>query len=274
MAISMADIQHLRKMTGAGMMDCKNALTEAEGDFDKAIEIIRKKGQAFAAKREDRDASEGCVLAATNGDFAAIVAVNCETDFVAMNGDFVGMTKSILDAALKNKPADVDTLKTIAVGNRTIAELVTDRMGITGEKMELNVYEQITAPTVVAYVHPGNKLAAIVGFNKPEVDPQVAKDVAMQIAAMNPVALLPEHVSEEVKQRELNIAREKAIEAGKPENLLDRIAEGALQKFYKEFTLLQQEFVKNPKQTIAQYLAANDKELAVTGFKRYTLNAE
>lgn len=274
MAISMADIQHLRKMTGAGMMDCKNALTEAEGDFDKAIEIIRKKGQAFAAKREDRDASEGCVLAATQGEFAAIVAVNCETDFVAMNGDFVGMTKSILGAALENKPADVDTLKTITVGDRTVAELVTDRMGVTGEKMELNIYEQISAPTVVAYVHPGNKLASIVGFNKPNVDEQVAKDIAMQIAAMNPVALLPEHVSEEVKQRELSIAREKAIEAGKPENLLDKIAEGALQKFYKEFTLLQQEFVKNPKQTIAQYLAASDKELAVTGFKRYTLNAE
>jgi elongation factor Ts len=236
MAISMADIQHLRKMTGAGMMDCKNALTEAEGDFDKAIEIIRKKGQAFAAKREDRDASEGCVLAAIKGEFAAIVAVNCETDFVARNADFIGMTKAILDAALENKPKDLEILKTINVGDRNVAELVTDRMGITGEKMEFNVYEQITAPTVVAYVHPGNKLATIVGFNKPNVDPQVAKDVAMQIAAMNPVALLPEHVSQEVKQRELNIAREKAIEAGKPENLIDKIAEGALQKFYKEFT--------------------------------------
>jgi elongation factor Ts len=175
---------------------------------------------------------------------------------------------------LENKPSDIEILKAIKVGDRTITELVTDRMSVTGEKMEFNVYKQISAPTVVAYVHPGNKLAAIVGFNKPDVDPQVAKDVAMQIAAMNPVALLPEHVSEEIKQRELNIAREKAIEAGKPENLLDIIAEGALQKFYKEYTLLQQEFVKNPKQTIAQYLAANDKELAVTGFKRYTLNAE
>lgn len=270
----MADIQHLRKMTGAGMMDCKNALNEAEGDFDKAIEIIRKKGQAFAAKREDRDALEGCVLASTNGDFAAIVAVNCETDFVAMNGDFVNMTKSILDAALENKPAEIDALKTINVGDRQVTELVTDRMGVTGEKMELNVYKQITAPTVVAYVHPGNKLASIVGFNKENVDPQVAKDIAMQIAAMNPVALVPEEVSEEIKQRELNIAREKAIEAGKPENLLDKIAEGALQKFYKEFTLLQQEFVKNPKQTIAQYLAQHDKDLTVTGFQRFTLNAE
>lgn len=274
MAISMADIQKLRKMTGAGMMDCKNALTEAEGDFDKAIEIIRKKGQAFAAKREDRDATEGCVLAATKGDFATIVAVNCETDFVAMNGDFVGMTKSILEAALENKPADLDTLKTLKVGDRTVAELVTDRMGVTGEKMELNVYEQLTAPTVVAYIHPGNKLAAIVGFNKPNVDEQVAKDVAMQVAAMNPVALVAEEVSEEIKEREMNIAREKAKEAGKPENLIDRIAEGALQKFYKDFTLLQQEFIKNPKLTVAQYVSGHDKELTVVGFKRFTLNAE
>jgi len=274
MAISMADIQHLRKMTGAGMMDCKNALTEAEGDFDKAIEIIRKKGQAFAAKREDRDATEGCVLASTNGDFAAIVAVNCETDFVAMNGDFVGMTKSILEAALAGKPADMDTLKTLKVGDRVVSELVTDRMGVTGEKMELNVYEQITAPTVVAYVHPGNKLASIVGFNKANIDEQVAKDVAMQVAAMNPVALVAEEVSEEIKARELSIAREKAIEAGKPENLLDKIAEGALQKFYKEFTLLQQEFVKNPKQTVGQYVSGYDKDLKIVGFKRFTLNAE
>ena len=274
MAVTMADIQNLRKRTGAGMMDCKNALNEAEGDFDKAIEIIRKKGQAFAAKRGDRDASEGCVLAATNGDFATIVALKCETDFVAINSEFVGLTTSILDAAIANKPANIDALNAIQLDGRSIADLVTDRMGVTGEKMEIGAYEHITAPSVVAYVHPGNKLATIVGFNKPNVDAQVAKDIAMQIAAMNPVALLAEHVSEEIKERELSLAREKALEAGKPENLLDRIAEGALQKFYKEFTLLQQDFVKNPKQTVAQYLAGQDKELAVTEFKRFTLNAE
>lgn len=274
MAVTMADIQNLRKRTGAGMMDCKNALNEAEGDFEKAIEIIRKKGQAFAAKRGDREASEGCVLAATNGDFAALVALNCETDFVAMNAEFVGLTKSILDAALANKPADLEALNSTSIDGRTIADLVTDRMGVTGEKMEIGIYENITAPTVVAYIHPGNKLATIVGFNKANVDAQVAKDVAMQIAAMNPVALVAEEVAEEIKQRELNLAREKAQEAGKPENLLDKIAEGALQKFYKEFTLLQQEFIKNPKQTVSQYLAEHDKELAVTGFKRFSLNAE
>ncbi len=274
MAVTMADIQNLRKRTGAGMMDCKNALNEAEGDFDKAIEIIRKKGQAFAAKRGDRDASEGCVLAGTNGDFAAIVALKCETDFVAINAEFVGLTKSILDAALANKPEDVDALNAVQLDGGSIQELVTDRMGVTGEKMEIGIYEQITAPTVMAYVHPGNKLATIVGFNKPNVDEQVAKDVAMQIAAMNPVALSPEGVSEEIKEREFNLAKEKAREAGKPENLLDKIAEGAVNKFYKEFTLLQQEFIKNPKQTVAQYLQSNDKDLAVTAFKRFTLNAE
>ena len=274
MAVTMADIQNLRKRTGAGMMDCKSALAEAGGDFDKAIEVIRKKGQAFAAKRGDRDASEGCVLAGTNGDFATIIALKCETDFVAINSEFVGLTTSILDVTLANKPADLDALNALQIQGRSVADQITDRMGVTGEKMEIGVYEQITAPTVVTYIHPGNKLATIVGFNKANVDEQVAKDVAMQIAAMNPVAITAEEVSEDVKQRELSLAREKAAEAGKPENLLDKIAEGALQKFYKEYTLLQQEFVKNPKLTIGQYLAQADKELVVVAFKRFTLNAE
>ena len=274
MAVTMADIQNLRKRTGAGMMDCKNALAEAEGDIEKAIEVIRKKGQAFAAKRGDREASEGCVFAGTNNDFAAIVAVRCETDFVAINSEFVAMTTSILDAALANKPADSDALNNLEIEGRKIADVVTDRMGVTGEKMEIGAYETITAPSVVAYVHPGNKLATIVGFNKANVDAQVGRDVAMQIAAMNPVALKAEHVSAEIKERELNLAKEKAREVGKPENLLEKIAEGALTKFYKEFTLLQQEFIKNPKQNIEQYLQSVDKELTVVEFKRISLNAE
>lgn len=274
MAVTMADIQNLRKKTGAGMMDCKNALNEAEGDFDKAIEIIRKKGQAFAAKRGDRDASEGCVLAGVNNDFAAIVALKCETDFVAINSDFVSLTKSILDAALANKANSVDTLNNIEVDGRKIIDLVTDKMGITGEKMEIGAYETITAQSVISYIHPGNRLATIVGFNKANVNEQVAKDIAMQIAAMNPVALKADDVSAEIKERELNLAKEKAREAGKPENLIDKIAEGALTKFYKEFTLLQQDFVKNPKQTIEQYLQASDKDLTVVEFKRVSLNAE
>ena len=270
----MADITHLRKMSGAGMMDCKNALIEADNDFDKAMEIIRKKGQAVAAKRSDREASEGCVLAVENGDFAAIVAVKCETDFVAKNGEFVAMTQSFLDVAMANKPANMEELinMTLADG-RTIENHITDRIGVTGEKMELGFYEFVSDAATISYIHPGNKLATIVAFNKP-LERQVARDIAMQVAAMNPVSITPSDVPQKVIDTEMAIAREKALEAGKPENLLDRIAEGALQKFYKENTLLQQEFVKDSKLTIDQYLKQQDKELTVTAFKRITLNVD
>ncbi|MDD2246864.1 MAG: translation elongation factor Ts [Proteiniphilum sp.] len=271
MAVSMADIQHLRKMTGAGMMDCKNALNEANGDFDKAMEIIRKKGQAVAAKREDREASEGCVLARTEGDFAAVVALQCETDFVAKNEEFVALTGKILDAAIEHKPKNLEQLLSLELSNGTVSQLITDKIGTTGEKMELGYYEHITAPYVTSYIHMGNKLATIVGFNKVNVDKQVAKDVAMQVAAMSPIAVTAEEIPADIKEKELEIAREKAREAGKPENLLDRIAEGSLQKFYKESTLLQQEYVKDPKKNIEQFLKENDKELTVTLFKRVSL---
>ncbi|HHU26592.1 MAG TPA: elongation factor Ts [Bacteroidales bacterium] len=271
MAVTIADIQHLRKMTGAGMMDCKNALNEANGDFDKAVEIIRKKGQAVAAKREDRDASEGCVLAKTEGNFAAVVALQCETDFVAKNEEYIALTRQILDAAVEHKPATKEELLAIELPGGTVSQLITDKMASTGEKMELGYYEQLTAPFVTSYVHMGNKLASIVGFNK-EADEQVAKDVAMQVAAMNPIAITPEGIPAEVKEQELNIAREKAREAGRPENLLDRIAEGSLQKFYKEYTLLLQEYVKEPKKSIEEFLKENDKELSVVSFKRVSLS--
>jgi elongation factor Ts len=274
MAVTMADIQHLRKMTGAGMMDCKNALNEAESDFDTAIEIIRKKGQAVAAKREDREASEGCVLATTKDDFAAIVAVKCETDFVAKGEDFIGMVRKILNVALENQPKTIEELNELSVDGRKVHELITDRIGITGEKMELGAYEQVTAPTTVAYIHPGNKLATIVGFNQAGVDTQVAKDVAMQVAAMNPISVDKATVPAEIVEREKKIAREKAIEQGKPETILDRIAEGALIKYYKDFTLLMQDFVKDSKITIEDYLKKQNKELTVSGFKRVNLNVE
>ena len=274
MAVTMADITKLRKMTGAGMMDCKKALEEANNDFDGAIEIIRKRGQAIAAKREDREAAEGCVLATSKGDYAAIVALKCETDFVAQNKDFVALTQKILDAAIENKPADLEALKAIKLDGRTIAELVTDQSGVTGEKMELGYFDSLSAASTIFYIHPGNKLATIVGFNQADVEHQVARDVAMQVAAMKPIAVRPEEVPSDIIEKELEIAREKAREAGKPENLIDRIAQGSLQKYYKEFTLLQQEFVKDPKQTIEQYLKAQNKELTVTAFRRFTLNAE
>jgi len=274
MAVTMADITHLRKMTGAGMMDCKNALTEAENDFEKAIEIIRKKGKAIAAKREDREAAEGCVLAAIDGNFAAIVAVKCETDFVAKGPDFIALTKNILNAALANKPADAEALLATLIDGRPVSEWIIDRIAVTGEKMELGAYEYLTAPTTIAYIHPGNKLATIVGLNQPNVENQVAKDVAMQVAAMNPISVDESTVPAEIIEREKKIAREKAIEQGKPEAILDRIAEGALTKYYKDYTLLMQDFIKDAKITINDYLKQQDKKLTVTGFKRVNLNVE
>ena len=209
MAVTMADITKLRKMTGAGMMDCKNALTEAEGDFDKAIEIIRKKGQAVAAKRSDREASEGCVLAKTTGDFAAIIALKCETDFVAQNADFIKLTQDILDLAVANNCKTLDEVKALPMGNGTVQDAVTDRSGITGEKMELDGYMTVEGTNTVVYNHMNrNGLCTIVAFNK-EVNEALAKQVAMQIAAMSPIAVDEDGVSEEIKQKEVEVAIEK-----------------------------------------------------------------
>jgi len=274
MAVTMADISHLRKMSGAGMMDCKNALEEANGDFDKAMEIIRKKGQAVAAKRSDRDAAEGCVLATESGDFAAIVALKCETDFVAKNEQFISLTKDILDVAVAKKPATKEELlATPMADGRTIQNHITDRIGVTGEKMELGFYEFINGASTISYIHPGNKLATIVAFNQ-AIDYQVARDVAMQVAAMNPVAIRSDEVPQNIIDQELEIARDKARQSGKAEDLLDRIAQGALQKYFKDNTLLQQEFVKDTKLTIEQYLQKQNKDLTAVAFKRVTLNVD
>lgn len=273
MAVTMADIQHLRKMTGAGMMDCKNALAEANNDIEKAIEIIRKKGQAIAAKRSDRDAAEGCVLAGMKDGFACALALKCETDFVAKNADFVALTQSILDVALAEAPATQADLLALSINGRTVAELITDRSGVTGEKMELDFYEQVKGNSVMTYIHPGNKLATIVAFNK-AADYQVARDVAMQIAAMNPLALDRNSVPADVVEKELEIGREKARQEGKPENMLDKIAQGRLNKFYQESTLLEQAFIKDAKMSVAQYLKQADADLAPTAFKRVTLNQD
>ena len=275
MAVTMADISHLRKMSGAGMMDCKKALEEANGDFEKAMEIIRKKGQAVAAKRSDREASEGCVLAADKGDFAAIVALKCETDFVAKNTDFVALTQDILNVAMEKKPATKEDLLAAALADgRTIQEHITDRIGVTGEKMELGAYEFVNGASTMSYIHPGNKLATVVAFNQADVEHQMARDVAMQVAAMTPVSVRPDEVPQHIIDQELEIAKDKARQAGKPENLLDRIAQGSLQKYYKENTLLQQEFIKDAKLSIEQYLHSANKELTVLSFKRITLNAD
>ena len=205
----MADITKLRKMTGAGMMDCKNALTAAEGDFDKAMKIIREKGQAVAAKRSDREASEGCVLAKSAGDFAVIIALKCETDFVAQNADFVKLTQDILDLAVANKCKTLDEVKALQLGDVTVAQAVVDRSGITGEKMELDGYMMVEGAETVVYNHMNrNGLCTIVAFNK-KVDEQIGKQVAMQIAAMNPIAIDEDGVSEDIKQKEFEVAIEK-----------------------------------------------------------------
>ncbi len=272
--INAADVAKLRRVTLAGMMDCKKALEESGGDFDKAIEIIRKKGQAVANKRADKLATEGVVLSkvTTDNKFGAMIVLNSETDFVAKNAEFVSLANSILDAALVNKPSDLEALKALPFNKATVGEKVTEFIGIIGEKLELSYYEKIEAAHVQAYIHPGNRLATIAGFNKDGIGIQVYKDVAMQIAAMSPVAVDKDDVPAAVIAQELEIGKEQARREGKPEDMLDKIAQGKLGKFFKESTLLNQEFIKDNKMTIRQYLQSIDKGLTVTGFKRYTLN--
>lgn len=272
--ISAADVAKLRKATLAGMMDCKRALEEAGGDFDKAVEIIRKKGQAVANKRADREATEGVVLSdvTSNGKTGVIIVLNSETDFVAKNAEFIGFANKILDLALDKQPADLDQLKALLMEGTTVEEKVVEHIGIIGEKLDLSYYGKVDAPHVQAYVHPGNRLATLVGFNKAGVDSQVYKDIAMQVAAMAPVAIDKDNVPQKVIDQELEIGREQARLDGKPEAMLDKIAQGKLGKFFKENTLLNQDFIKESKQTVAQFLKSVDKDLAVTDFKRFTLN--
>jgi elongation factor Ts len=272
--ITAADVAKLRRVTLAGMMDCKKALEEANGNFDKAIEIIRKKGQAVASKRADREATEGVVLAKTtaNGKTGAMIVLNSETDFVAKNADFVELANKILDVAIANKPSDLEALKSLPLEGSNVGEKVTEFVGIIGEKLELSYYEEVEASHVQAYIHPGNKLATLVGFNKTGQDIQVYKDVAMQVAAMNPVAIDKDDVPQTIIAQEIEIGKEQARRDGKPEEMLERIAQGKLGKFYKESTLMNQEFIKDSKITIGQYLKSVDKDLTVTAFKRYNLN--
>jgi len=271
--IKAADVAKLRKATGAGMMDCKNALVEANGDFELAIDAIRKRGQAIANKRADRDATEGAVLAGVAADNKKgyVITLNCETDFVAKNEDYVKFAKSILDVAIENDPKDLDELKALTIDGKNISEVVINQSGVTGEKLDLSYFAKIEAEKVVSYIHPGNRLATVVGFNKVVSDEQVGKDVAMQIAAMAPVAIDKDFVDAATVEKELEIGREQARQEGKPEAILDKIAQGKLNKFFKESTLLNQAFVKNNKQDIRAYLKSVDADLTVTDFKRYGL---
>nr|WP_320117973.1 translation elongation factor Ts [uncultured Marinifilum sp.] len=274
MSIKAADVAKLRKATGAGMMDCKKALIESEGDFDKAVEIIRKKGMAIANKRADREATEGVVLAKVSADKkkGAMITLNCETDFVAKNDGFVAFATKILDIALENMPADLEALKALEMDGRKIEEHVTEQTGVIGEKIDLSFFDKIEAEAAVAYIHAGNKLATLIGFNK-DVEEQMGRDVAMQAAAMAPIAINEDEVPADVVAKELEIGKEKARLEGKPEQILDKIAQGRLGKFFKEVTLLNQDFVKDGKKTVKQYLAEADKDLTVVAMKRFTLNA-
>ena len=330
MAVTLAEITKLRGLTGAGMMDCKKALIESNGDMDAAVEVLRKKGQAIAAKREDREAAEGCVLAKNEGDFAAIVALCCETDFVAKNASFVALTQTILDAAIANRIKSLDELKEMNLDGRSVADHITDETAKTGEKIELGRYEYLEAASTTSYNHLGNHLSTIAGFNLEGVDYQVGRDVAMQIASMNPVAIDRDSVSEDIKTSEYNVAVEKTKEeqvkkaveaalkkaginpnlvdsedhissniakgwltedeaakarviiaetaaakaANLPEQMIQNIANGRLNKFFKESCLMEQEFVKDGNLTIGQYLEQSAKGLTVVSFKRVNLNQD
>jgi elongation factor Ts len=271
--ITAADVSKLRKITGAGMMDCKNALTEANGDFTKAIEIIRKKGQAVAMKRADREAREGVSLAkvSKDGKKGVMIVLNCETDFVAKNSDFVAFAHSILDLALDKLPASLDSLKSLPLGKVPVSEAIVHQIGVIGEKIDLSYYEKLEAPFVSAYIHFGNKLSALVGLNQVPNNPQVGKEVAMQVAAMNPISIDKDDVPKEMIAQEMEIGKEQARRDGKPEEMLEKIALGKLNKFYKDSTLLNQEYVKDTKITVRQFLEGVKKDLKVTRFLRYSL---
>ena len=268
--ITAADVNKLRQMTGAGMMDCKKALAEAEGDFEKAIDYLRKKGQKVAANRADREAKEGYILAQTNaeGTKGYLVAISCETDFVAKNQDFVNFAQGILDVAMANSPADADALKALPFDGATVNDKIFDMVGKIGEKIELSRYEMISAAKVIAYNHPGNRLASMVGLSSASAPENAGKDVAMQIAAMNPVAIDKDDVDSAIIERELEIAKEVIRQEGKPEEMVEKIAAGKLNKFYQENTLLNQNFVKEDKKTVRQYLDSVEKGLTVSVFKR------
>jgi len=329
MAVTLADIKKLRDMTGAGMMDVKKALEEANGDFEQAKDLLRKRGQAIAAKRSDREASEGCVLAKAENGFGCIVGVKCETDFVAKNADFVGMVKKILDVAMANKPQSLDELKALTLNGQTMADLVTERSGVTGEKMELSDYAFLAAPVVDAYNHLGNKLSSLVAAANADADKETVHGVNMQVASMAPVALDAEHVAQEVKDKELTIAIDKTkqdevnkaietelrkaginpahadsddhiasntakgwlseeqaqvardIRANVPAqaeaNLnmkkIEMIAQGRLNKFLKESTLVEQQYILSESKELVKDILKK-ANVQICDFKRITLNQE
>jgi len=271
--ITASDVAKLRKTTGAGMMDCKKALTEAEGDFDEAVLILRKKGQKVAAKRADRDATEGHVTAKSIGNFGILMTLNCETDFVAQNADFIVLADKFMDIAITNKVENAEALMSLEFeAGVTVAEKIIEQTGVIGEKLEISCVEVISAESVVAYNHPGNNVASLVGFNQAIEDDAALRVVAMQVAAMNPIALNEDAVDAETKEREFNLGKEQALKEGKPENIVDKVAEGKVKKFLKENTLVNQPCIKDNKSSVAQYLDSASKGLVATAFRRYSLS--
>lgn len=272
--ITAAEVNSLRKHTGAGMMDCKNALVESEGDFDKAVDYLRKKGQKVAAKRADRDSTEGVVIAKSNKDqsYGAVVMVNCETDFVAINQDFINYVESIIDLAIAKQAKNIDELKELDLNGRTVIETIIDKTGVIGEKIELGQFEVTEANKVYVYNHQGNRLATILGLNKAdEALDQLGKELAMQVAAMAPIAVDENGIDSKVLAKEKQIGMDQAREEGKPEAILEKIATGKMNKYIKENTLLNQAFVRDNKKSVKQYLSETDKDLTVTGFSRIML---
>ncbi len=275
MAITAAEVNKLRLQTGAGMMDCKNALVESNGDFETAIDILRKKGQKIAAKRGDNEAKEGLIFsqASEDGKTGVILTLNCETDFVAMNDNFREFMQSLVDIALKNMPNSIEELVALPYNEKlSVAEKITEHVGVVGEKLDLSGYAKISAEQVAAYNHPGNQIATLVGMNKQTAETADAgKQVAMQIAAMNPLALNKEGIDENTISRELEIGKELAIQEGKPAEMAEKISQGRLNKFFQENTLLSQQFVRDNKVTVEEFLNSTEKGLTVTSFFRFAL---
>lgn len=275
--ISASQVNMLRKQTGAGMMDCKKALVETGGDFDQAIDVLRKKGQKVAAKRADRETTEGVVLGlvAEGKDCGAILSLNCETDFVAKNESFIELAKSFLTIALSNKSKDVESIKALSFdANMSIEEKLVEQTGVIGEKLALSNYHIISADFVSTYIHPGNKLVSLVGFNNMSdgsTENEVGKNIAMQIAAMNPVSLTESDVPQEVINKEIEIGKDLARQEGKPEEMLEKISMGRLKKFFKENTLTNQTFIKDSKKTVMQYLKECNDDWKIVEFKRVNL---
>lgn len=273
--ISAQDINKLRQATGAGMMDCRKALTETGGDFEAAIDWLRKQGQKVAAKRSDREAKEGVVVAKTTDDNKTgfIVTISCETDFVSKNAEFVAFAQSIADAAVKNNVKSADELNNVTVGGAKVSDLINDKLASIGEKIGVARFERIEAPYVASYIHGAYRMGVLVGFNKPAAE--AGKDIAMQIAAMNPVAVDADSVPADVVTRERDIVMEQMKQdpkmAGKPQEMMAKIAEGKLNAFFKESTLTAQAFVKDGSKSVGDYLKSVDKDLKVTEFKRVAL---